>query len=82
MKNPSPEPRRVEQLERFGKSLSDYPKEAFEGQGRVMLRALRRKFGLLGIFPFAYRLLRERRRLLKRYPTQYQELCARTGKLA
>ncbi len=73
MKNRSSAARSVEQLERFGKLLSDIPKEAFEGQGKIIFAAFRRKFGLLGLVPFALRVLRERRRLLKQY-AQLDEL--------
>jgi hypothetical protein len=71
---------RVEDLERYGKPISDMPKEAFAGQGSIIFAALRRKFGLLGLMPFLWRVLVERRRLRKRYQTQYAELRQRTVK--
>ena len=39
---------KVEELQRFGASL-EMPKEIVKRQGRVMLRALRRRFGILGM---------------------------------
>ena len=39
---------KVEELEKYGAKL-EMPKEAMKEQSRIMLRALRRKFGLLGI---------------------------------
>ena len=67
MRNRSQSTLRVEDLERFGKSLSDFPKEAFQGQGKVIFAAFRKKFGLLGLVPFAFRVVLERRRILKQY---------------
>jgi len=43
--------KRLEQLERYGMSLFDMPKEAFIGQGRVILAAFSKKIGLIGLFP-------------------------------
>jgi len=82
MRNRSKSIQRVEDLERFGKSLSDYPKEAFKGQGKVIFAAFRKKFGLLGLIPFTFRVVLERRRILKQYAKQYDELVRLTGKLA
>ena len=82
MKNRSRSAQKVEDLERFGKSLSDFPKEAFQGQGKVIFSAFRKKFGLLGLIPLAFRVVAERRRILKQYPVQYAELVRLTGKLA
>jgi hypothetical protein len=73
---------KVEDLERFGKSLSDFPKEAFQGQGKVIFAAFRNKFGLFGLVPFAFRVVLERRRILKQYAKQYDELVRLTGNLA
>ncbi len=49
---------KVEQLERYGKSISDLPKEAFKGQGKIMFRIFRKKFGLFGLLPFTFRVLK------------------------
>jgi len=80
MKNASPAVRAVEQLERFGKPLSDIPKEAFEGQGKIIFAAFKREFGLLGLVPFALMVLWERRRLLKQYAQEYRRLHELTPK--
>ncbi len=72
--------RKVEELKRFGKSISDMPKEAFEGQGKVIFAAFRNKFGLFGLLPFAFQVLKERRRILKQYADQYKELRVLTPK--
>jgi hypothetical protein len=81
MKHPSPATRKVEQLKRFGKTLNDMPEDAFKGQGKVIFKAFRRKFGLLGLVPFAIRVLWERHRLSKQYPQQVSDLRARVPKL-
>jgi len=73
---------KVEDLERFGKSLSDFPKEAFQGQGKVIFAAFRKKFGLFGLVPFVFRVVLERRRTLRQYAKQYDELVRLTGELA
>lgn len=58
MKNHAASPMKVEVLERYGVSLSDMPKEAFKGQGKIVFTALRKKFGLIGLLPFALQVLR------------------------
>lgn len=68
------QPQKVEQLERYGKSLSDVPKEAFKGQGKVIFRMLRKKFGLFGIIPFFFSVMREKKLLLKKYAKEYEDL--------
>jgi hypothetical protein len=74
MKNSSKSGQKVENLERFGKSLMDIPKEAFKGQSKIMFAAFREKFGLLGLIPFTFCVLRERSNILKRYRKQHKEL--------
>lgn len=47
---------KVEELEKYGASL-EMPKEAVKEQSKIMLRALRREFGLwgmLGVFRDTY----------------------------
>jgi len=80
MMNPSGTAQRVEDLDRFGKSLLDIPKEAFQGQGKVMFAAFRKKFGLVGLVPFAFRVMKERRRILRQYAAQYADLRGLTPK--
>jgi hypothetical protein len=82
MRNQSRTGNKVEDLERFGKSLSDVPKDVFKGQGKVIFAAFRNKFGLLGLIPFTFRVVLERRRILKQYSKQYDELVKLTGNLA
>lgn len=74
MRNQTKSVKKVEELERFGKSLMDIPKDAFRGQGKVIFAAFRKKFGLLGLIPFAIRVLSERRNILKKYVTQYEKI--------
>ena len=82
MRNQSRTGNKVEDLERFGKSLSDVPKDVFKGQGKVIFAAFRNKFGLLGLIPFTFRVVLERRRILKQYSKQYDELVKLAGNLA
>ena len=82
MRNQPGSAQKVEDLERFGKSLSDLPKEVFQGQGKVIFSAFRKKFGLFGLVPFAFRVVLERRRTLRQYAKQYDELVRLTGELA
>ena len=70
----------VEQLERYGVSLNDMPKDAFKGQGKIVFAAFRKKFGLIGLLPFALHVLGERRRLLKRYAKESADLRKLTPK--
>ena len=48
--------------------------------GQDFFAAFKRKFGLIGIVPFAFQVLRERRRILKHYEQQYRELREMTAK--
>jgi hypothetical protein len=65
---------KVEQLERYGKSITDMPKEAFKGQGNFIFRAFRKKFGLMGLLPFGFQVLNERNHLINKYSDKYREL--------
>jgi hypothetical protein len=76
MSNQSESVQRVEDLERFGKNIMDIPKDAFKGQGKIMFAAFRKKFGLFGLLPFAFRVLVERRKILRQYSVQYKKLQA------
>jgi hypothetical protein len=80
MKSQGSTKRKVDKLERYGMPLNDMPKEAFKGQGKIVFAAFRKKFGLLGLIPFALRVFAERRRLLKIYPKEYAEVGKRTSK--
>lgn len=70
----------IEQLERYGKSISDMPKEAFKGQGKILFSAFRSKVGLLGLAPFLFKVLKERGRILNKYAKEYSELQNKTPK--
>ena len=80
MKTQASTTRQVEQLERYGMSLTDMPKDAFKGQGKIVFAAFRKKFGLLGLVPFAFQVLGERRRLLKRFAKEFADLRKLTPK--
>ncbi len=73
---------KVEELNRYGKSISDIPPEAMKGQGKVIIRIFLKKFGFFGIFPFTFRVLGERRKLLHKYSKEYKELHNRIPKAA
>ncbi|MFC1981476.1 L-2-amino-thiazoline-4-carboxylic acid hydrolase [Chloroflexota bacterium] len=63
---------KVEELSQYGKGLSGLPKEAVKKQEGIVLKEIRRKFGLIGILPFFIRLLLGQRRLKRKYPEAYQ----------
>ena len=50
---------KVEELTQYGKTLSGLPKEAVKKQESIVLREIRKKFGLIGVLPFFIRLLLE-----------------------
>jgi hypothetical protein len=64
---------KVEELERYGKTLETIPKKVLKKQLGIMLREIRKKSGLLGIVPFFVKVLREQRTLRKNYPDAYGE---------
>ena len=64
---------KVEELSQYGKTLSGLPKEAMKKQQAIVIREIRKKFGLLGIVPFFIRLLLGQRAIKKNYPEAYQE---------
>lgn len=80
MNNHASSAMKVEQLERYGMPLNDMPKEAFKGQEKMIFAAFREKFGLVGLIPFALRVLGERRKLLRRYRKEYAEVGRKTSK--
>jgi hypothetical protein len=63
---------KVEELSRYGKTLSGLPEEAVKKQKSIMFREIRNKFGLFGTISFLIKLLSEQRALLKNYPEAYQ----------
>jgi hypothetical protein len=64
---------KVEELSQYGKTLSGLPREAIKKQRTVVLRAMRKKFGLLGILPFFVKLVFHQKALKKNYPEAYQK---------
>jgi hypothetical protein len=64
---------KVEELSQYGKTLETLPKEALKKQKSIVMREIRRKFGLLGILPFFVTLLGEQRALRKNYPDGYRK---------
>lgn len=67
---------KVEELSRYGKTLTGIPKEAMRKQRAIVLREIRKKFGFLGILPFFIRLLAAQRALKKNYPDAYRDTLA------
>ncbi len=63
---------KVEELSQYGKTLSGLPKEAVKKQQGIVLREIRKKFGLIGILPFFIKLFLGQRRLKRKYPEAYQ----------
>ncbi|MFC2069498.1 L-2-amino-thiazoline-4-carboxylic acid hydrolase [Chloroflexota bacterium] len=64
---------KVEELSRFGKTLTTLPEEALKKQKAIFNREIRTKFGLFGMLLFFIRLLLEQRALKGKYPEAYRE---------
>jgi len=64
---------KVEELSRYGKTLSGLPKEAMKKQKAIVIGEIRRKYGYLGMFPFFLKVLKEQRALKRKYPQAYRE---------
>ena len=64
----------VEDLERYDKSFGDAPKELIKLMRTEFLRKLRMRFGYLGVVRFFVSVARERRRLMKTYSAEYDQL--------
>lgn len=67
---------KVEELERYGKTLETLPKEVLKKQMGIMIRGIRNKYGILGIGPFFFKTMLEQRALKKNYPEAYKEALA------
>lgn len=67
---------RVEELTRYGQPLS-FPKEVQKKQIGIVLAAMRRQYGLLGLIPFLFRVLREQRHIRRAHP----DLVAEAGRI-
>lgn len=68
---------KVEELAKFGQPLT-FPKEVQTKQVGIVLSAMRREFGVLGIVPFLLRVLAERRHLRRAHPELVED-AARIG---
>ena len=64
---------KVEELSQFGKTLSGLPKEALKKQRKIVLRAIRTKYGWLGTLPFFLRIVSGQKKLKKHYPGAYKQ---------
>jgi hypothetical protein len=65
---------KVESLDRYNKSFGDAPEALVKLMQREILSKLRKRFGLFGVVGFFIRVLRERKKLMKTYPTEYDRL--------
>jgi hypothetical protein len=65
---------KVEQLSQYGKTLTGLPKEAIKKQQAIVIRELRRKYGIFGIPPFFIKVFLEKKALITKYPEAYQEV--------
>ena len=66
---------KVEGLEQFGAKL-EMPKEAVKQQGKIMLRALRKRFGMVGMLGILKDTWANQRRLRRDYPETRQKAAA------
>jgi hypothetical protein len=64
---------KVEELSQYGKTLTGLPKEALKKQKAIVMREIRKKFGIIGMVPFFLKVLLEQKRLKRKYPQAYQE---------
>lgn len=67
---------KVEQLSQYGKTLSGLPKAAMKKQRSIVLRAIRKEFGWLGLLPFFLKLSMEQKALRNAYPEAYRKALA------
>jgi hypothetical protein len=63
---------KVEELSRYGVTLSEIPKDARKKQARIMLHEIRAKYGWLGTLPFIVRTVLGQRKLKDEYPEAYK----------
>jgi hypothetical protein len=64
---------KVEELSRYGKTLTGLPKETKRKVMAIVFHEIRKKFGLLGVLPFFIKAFLEQRALKKKYPEAYRE---------
>ncbi|MFC1539473.1 L-2-amino-thiazoline-4-carboxylic acid hydrolase [Candidatus Latescibacterota bacterium] len=65
---------KVESLERYNKSFGDAPKELIKLMQKEFLGKLLKRFGFLGIIGFFVRVMREKKKLMKEYAKEYNNL--------
>lgn len=63
---------RVDELSRYGEPLT-FPEEVQTRQMRIVFAAIREEFGIIGLFPFLARVIRERRALRRKHPGVIEE---------
>ncbi len=71
--------RSVEELEYFGKPVSEFPKEAERKQARAFMRELRARYGTLGLVRLLAHVMVERRRLKRRAASTLRRLEVEIG---
>jgi len=67
---------KVEQLSRYGETLSGLPPEAMKAQQRILFREVRNHFGLLGLLPFLAKTFARQRALKRERPGAYAKALA------
>jgi hypothetical protein len=67
---------KVQELPRYGQPLT-FPKQVQKKQIGIVLAAMRREYGLLGLIPLMFGVLREQRRIRRAYP----DLVAEAGRI-
>jgi len=67
---------KVDQLSRYGETLSGLPREAMKAQQRILLREMRKHFGVLGLLPFFVKTLARQRALKREHPEAYAKALA------
>jgi hypothetical protein len=65
---------KVEELSRYGKTLTTIPEESMKPQTAIMLRTIRKKFGVLGLAPLFVRVFFEQSSVKRRYAAAYRDL--------
>ncbi|MFC1651221.1 L-2-amino-thiazoline-4-carboxylic acid hydrolase [Candidatus Latescibacterota bacterium] len=66
---------KVEELDKYGAKL-EMPKEAMKEQSKIMLRALRKEFGIIGMLGVFKDMYFNQRRLKKDYPETQKKVAA------
>ena len=69
----------VEDLERYGAPVNEFPPAAKRAQARIFLRELRARYGTLGLPRLAVDIVRERRRFRRRHEVTLRRLESEMG---